>query len=75
VPYGRFTNATQLPRVSAQPRYIIEAIWLNIVPPPTVQSLAPVTGVTTYYRITAQGFGVNPNSRITLQEMYLKPWN
>lgn len=75
VPYGRFTNATQLPRVSAQPRYIIEAIWLNIVPPPTVQSLAPVTGVTTYYRITAQGFGVNTNTRITLQEMYLKPWN
>lgn len=75
VPYGRYTGATALPSVSAQPRYIIEAIWLNIVPTPTLQSLAPVAGVTTYYRITAQGFGVNPNTRIALQEMYLKPWN
>ena len=75
VPYARYTGATALPSVAAQPRYIIEAIWLNIVPTPTLTSLTPIAGVTTYYRITAQGIGVNPNSRITLQEMYLKPWN
>ena len=75
VPYGRFTGATALPGVSAQPRYIVEAIWKNIVPTPTLQSLSPVANVTTYYRITSQGSGVNPNTRVTLQEMYLKPWN
>ena len=75
VPYGRYTGATALPSVSAQPRYIIEAIWKDIVPTPTLQSLSPVAGVTNYYRITALGYGVNQNTKITLQEMYLKPWN
>jgi type IV pilus assembly protein PilX len=75
IPYGKYTGATALPSVSAQPRYIIEAIWKDIVPTPTLQSLSPVAGVTNYYRITSQGFGVNPNTRVTLQEMYLKPWN
>jgi type IV pilus assembly protein PilX len=74
-PFGKYTGATALPSVSAQPRYIIEAIWKDIVPTPTLQSLSPVAGVTNYYRITSQGFGVNPNTRVTLQEMYLKPWN
>jgi Tfp pilus assembly protein PilX len=75
VPYGKYTGATALPSVSAQPRYIIEAIWKDIVPTPSLQSLSPVAGVTNYYRITVQGVGVNPNTRVTLQEMYLKPWN
>ena len=75
IPYGKYTGATALPSVSAQPRYIIEAIWTDIVPTPTLQSLSPVAGVTNYYRITSQGFGVNPNTRVVLQEMYLKPWN
>ena len=75
VPYGKYTGATALPSVSAQPRYIIEAIWKDISPTPTLQSLSPLAGVTNYYRISSQGFGVNPNTRITLQEMYLKPWN
>jgi type IV pilus assembly protein PilX len=75
VPYGKYTGATPLQYVSTQPRYIIEAIWKDISPTPTLQSLSPVSGITTYYRITSQGFGVNPNTRVTLQEMYLKPWN
>lgn len=75
IPYGKYTGATALQYVSAQPRYIIEAIWKDISPTPTLQSLSPVAGVTNYYRITSQGVGVNPNTRVTLQEMYLKPWN
>jgi type IV pilus assembly protein PilX len=75
VPYGKYTGATPLQYVSSQPRYIIEAIWKDISPTPTLQSLSPVAGVTNYYRITSQGSGVNPNTRVTLQEMYLKPWN
>lgn len=75
VPYGRYTGATALPNVFGQPRYIIEAIWRDIVPTPTLQSLSPVAGVTNYYRVTAMGYGVNQNTRVTLQEMYLKPWN
>jgi type IV pilus assembly protein PilX len=75
VPYGKYTGATALPGVSAQPRYIVEAIWKDIVPTPTLQSLSPIAGVTNYYRISSQGFGVNPNTRVTVQELYLKPWN
>ncbi|HEY7760262.1 MAG TPA: PilX N-terminal domain-containing pilus assembly protein [Burkholderiales bacterium] len=75
VTYGKYTGATALPSVFAQPRYIIEAIWKDIVPTPSLQSLSPVAGVTNYYRITAMGYGGNENTRVTLQEMYLKPWN
>jgi Tfp pilus assembly protein PilX len=75
VAYGTFTNATALMSVSAQPRYIIEAIWTGIVPPPTTASLGSASGSTTYYRITSRGFGANQNTAVTVQEMYLKPWN
>jgi type IV pilus assembly protein PilX len=75
VPYGKFTNATALLSVSAQPRYIIEAIWTGIVPPPTTASLGAAGGNTTYYRITSRGYGANQNTAVTVQEMYLKPWN
>jgi len=63
------------PRLIGRDSTEIEAIWKDIVPTPTLQSLSPVAGVTNYYRITVQGVGVNPNTRVTLQEMYLKPWN
>jgi type IV pilus assembly protein PilX len=75
VEYGRFTNATDLVNVSAQPRYIIEAIWLNILPAPKTVSLGQAGAGTTYYRIASRGFGANTRTTVTLQEMYLKPWN
>ena len=75
VPYGQYTGATALPNVSSQPRYVIEGIAEGINPAPSTLSLGNPTGLTTYYRITVQGFGVNPNTRVMLQEMYFKPWN
>jgi type IV pilus assembly protein PilX len=75
VNYGRFTNATNLQFVSAQPRYIIEALWLNILPPPSTTSLGQAAAGTTFYRIVSRGYGANTRTAVTLQEMYLKPWN
>jgi len=72
VPYGTYTSATPLLGVSNQPRYLIEAIWSGVPAGPT-QSIGAGAGPPTYYRITARGFGANQNTRITLQEMYLKP--
>jgi len=71
VPYGLYTGATPLAHVSAQPRYVIEALWTGI-PPSPAQSLGGAASPT-YYRITARGFGANPATQVTLQEMYLKP--
>jgi type IV pilus assembly protein PilX len=72
VSYGTYSGATQLPAVTAQPRYLIEALWSGIPAGPT-QSIGAGAGPPTYYRITSRGYGANPNTRITLQEMYLKP--
>jgi Tfp pilus assembly protein PilX len=71
VPYGMYTGATALKFVSAQPVYIIEALWLNI-PPGPAKSIA-AGPLTTYYRINSRGFGGNPATQVTLQEMYLVP--
>jgi type IV pilus assembly protein PilX len=77
--YGDFTGAPELKatvggtanrRLAEQPRYVIELFCL------------PTRGVDTmgsgqyqvfckFYRITARGYGVNPNSQVTLQEMFL----
>jgi Tfp pilus assembly protein PilX len=71
VPYGMYTGATPIKFVSAQPVYLIEALWLNI-PPGPAKSIA-AGPLTTYYRINSRGFGGNPATQVTLQEMYLVP--
>jgi Tfp pilus assembly protein PilX len=82
VNYGRFTGATALVGVAAQPRYIIEALCAGITPPVGASLGTPTGTVTCYHRITSRGFGnVNtgtvaapvPQTPVTLQEMYLKP--
>lgn len=72
VPYGTYTGATALQFVSAQPRYLIEAIWSG-VPTGPAMSIGAGGAAPTYYRLTSRGFGANTNTQITLQEMYLKP--
>jgi type IV pilus assembly protein PilX len=71
VPYGTYTGATALQYVSAQPVYLIEALWSGI-PAGPARSIA-AGPQTTYYRINSRGFGANPATQVTVQEMYLVP--
>jgi type IV pilus assembly protein PilX len=79
VNYGRFTGATALTGVAAQPRYIVEALCEGITPPAGTTLGAPTGSPTCYHRITSRGFGANPGNGtvpqtpVTLQEVYLKP--
>ncbi len=71
VGYGDFTGAAVLKVVSQQPRYLIE-VFCSI--PSRIGSLDSGTGSPCkYYRITARGYGGNPNSRVTLSEVYAVP--
>ena len=73
--YGEYTNAEKLRGVVAgtnnallpnQPRYWVESLC-GIEPPGETLS----TGVTCgFRRITARGYGINPNTQVTLQEIY-----
>lgn len=54
VAYGRFTSATAIPNLSAQPRYIIEGL----------------SGIVGYYRITVRAQGINANTVVWLQAVY-----
>ena len=75
--YGDFTNVPKLTAFIAgqpnrplptQPRYWVEALC-QIAPPGEGQGGG--TGITCgYRRITARGFGINPNTQVTLQEVY-----
>jgi type IV pilus assembly protein PilX len=76
VPYGRFTGALPLRAtvegvrnqpLAAQPRYLIERFCLRM---PGVDSVGDDNAACNVYRITARGFGVNPNSQVTLQEVF-----
>jgi type IV pilus assembly protein PilX len=69
VPYGTFTGASLLLGIplAQQPRYFIEVMCLvdgSIGGNPD--------DYCRYYRITAQGFGHNPNTQVTVQEVFLK---
>ena len=68
VPYGQFTGATQLRGVAQQPRYLIESLCQLSKPGGSIgaKSGSPCK----YYRITSRGFGGNPNTRVTLTEIY-----
>ena len=69
VTYGTYTGAATLPTtgisaVSFQPQYIVEAMSVN----------SAVFGKATYvYRITARGWGRNPNTYVTLQSIWQQP--
>jgi len=60
VAYGSFTNATAIPNLSAQPRYIIEGMSANV----------SGCGDTFYYRITVRAQGTNANTVVWLQEIF-----
>ena len=69
--YGEFTGAAGLVGVAQQPRYIIES-FCNLTS--SINSLDQGAGAACkYYRITARGYGANPNSRVTLSEVYTMP--
>jgi type IV pilus assembly protein PilX len=59
VAYGRFTNATNIAGLSAQPRYLIEGI----------RKTPPGGGQAFYYRITVRAQGANANTVVWLQEV------
>jgi type IV pilus assembly protein PilX len=54
VPYGAYTGAPAVQGVWRQPEYLIEAVR---------------SGFIIYYRITARGWGLNPNSEILMQSI------
>jgi type IV pilus assembly protein PilX len=60
VAYGRFTGATPIAGLSAQPRYVIEGI----------RRTPPGGGEVFYYRITVRAQGANLNTVIWLQEVF-----
>jgi len=69
VTYGTYTGAAALPTsgisaVSTQPQYIVEAMQ------PNSALYKPGTYV---YRITARGWGRNPNTQVTLQSIWQQP--
>jgi type IV pilus assembly protein PilX len=63
--YGDFTGAPPINGVANQPRYLLEIFCLPAYG--TSIGGAPCK----FYRITARGYGANPNSQITLQEVFL----
>jgi len=66
--YGEFTGAGALPGLSLQPRYIMELL------PTTLNaklSLTSVTATAFYVRITAQGYGLNPDTVVRIEEIVL----
>jgi type IV pilus assembly protein PilX len=70
VEYGTFTNAPRIQGLAMQPRYIIENLCLVDGSGSMFGSSGPTTNCN-YYRITARGYGMNPNSQATVQEVFL----
>lgn len=62
VPYGRFTGATAIPNVSAQPRYLIQGFR---------SAVAGSSGNRFYYRITVRAQGASANTVVWLQTVYV----
>jgi type IV pilus assembly protein PilX len=67
VEYGTFTGVPPLSGVSRQPNYFIEVMCL----PQFGGSLGDST-FCNFYRISARGYGNNPNTQVTVQEIFLK---
>jgi|SRR5688572_21554225 type IV pilus assembly protein PilX len=68
VEYGYFTGAL-MPAglLSRKPRYIIEVLCYP--PPAGVGSIGET--FCNFYRVTAAGYGGNPNTQVTVQEIFL----
>jgi type IV pilus assembly protein PilX len=65
--YGRFTGSGSLKGLSQQPRYLIELFC-----PQLAFDLIDGTTNCRVYRLTARGYGRNPNTQVTLHEIYYK---
>jgi type IV pilus assembly protein PilX len=64
VAYGAFTGATAIGGLPTQPRYVIEVFCLQ-------QHGESLDRYCNFYRITAVGYGRNPNTTVRLQETFL----
>jgi type IV pilus assembly protein PilX len=65
--YGQFTGSGTLAGLSQQPRYIIELFC-----PQLAFDLIDGSTNCRVYRFTARGYGRNPNTQVTLQEIFYK---
>ena len=66
--YGDYTGSLPLNGVSNQPRYLIEFFCL---PGGPASGWSIGSAPCKWYRITARGYGANPNSQVKLQEIFL----
>lgn len=67
VGYGTYTGAPPLQGVSTQPAYYIEVLCL-----PQFGASLGDPSYCNFYRITGRGWGLNPNTVATVQEIFLK---
>ena len=67
VEYGTYTGAPQLRGLAKQPRYYIEVMCL-----PQYGASLGDPNYCSFYRITARGYGNNPNTQVTVQEIFLR---
>ena len=67
VEYGRFTGAPDLAGVSRKPEYYIEVMCL-----PQFGGSLGDPNYCSFYRITGRGWGLNPNTQVTVQEIFLR---
>ena len=65
--YADESSADRLKAVSRQSRYIIEMFCFKT----KVGSIETVADSCRYWRFTAVGWGKNPNTQVTVQELYL----
>ncbi|MCC7487848.1 MAG: hypothetical protein IT529_23000 [Burkholderiales bacterium] len=67
VQYGTYTGAQPLAGLPRQPRYYIEIMCL-----PQFGGSLGDPNYCNFYRITGRGYGYNPNTEVTLQEVFLR---
>jgi type IV pilus assembly protein PilX len=71
IAYGAYTGASAIQGVAQQPRYLIEFLG----GPCPGEEAGPGTPPCARYRVTARGYGANPNTEVTLQAVYQYPWS
>jgi type IV pilus assembly protein PilX len=74
VAYGTHTGARTIVGVAQQPRYYIELLPGVLKPPGWASIGVAQSGgaAASYYRITARGVGANPNTNVTVSEVFVK---
>ena len=65
--FGTYTGAPKLQGVRVQPRYYIEVMCL-----PQFGGSLGDPNYCSFYRITGRGYGLNPNTQVTVQEIFFK---